>query len=102
MTSAAPYDVVIVGASIAGCTAATLFGRHGLRVALIERHANPTVFKRVCTHFIQSSATPTIQRLGLDKTIEAAGGLRNRIDAWTRWGWIRQPCVDTGRPVYGY
>jgi 2-polyprenyl-6-methoxyphenol hydroxylase-like FAD-dependent oxidoreductase len=102
----AQYDVVIVGASIAGCAAATLYGRRGLRVALIERHANPATFKRVCTHFIQPSATPTIQRLGLDRTIEAAGGLRNGVEAWTRWGWIRPPTVDIGGsppvPAYGY
>ena len=30
------YDVAVVGAGIAGCTVATLYARHGLRVALIE------------------------------------------------------------------
>jgi 2-polyprenyl-6-methoxyphenol hydroxylase-like FAD-dependent oxidoreductase len=37
MTRSFDYDVAVVGASIAGCTAATLFARAGLRVALIER-----------------------------------------------------------------
>ena len=32
------YDVIIVGASVAGNTAAILFAREGLRVALIERN----------------------------------------------------------------
>jgi flavin-dependent dehydrogenase len=39
---AAEYDVVVVGASIAGCTAATLLGRAGARVALLERRPDPT------------------------------------------------------------
>ena len=58
------YDVAIVGASIAGCTAAILFARNDARVALIERDPNPAAYKKICTHFIQPSATPTIERLG--------------------------------------
>src|SRR4051794_41940421 len=70
------YDVVVVGASIAGCTAATLLARDGLKVALVEAHRDENMYKRLCTHFIQSSATPTIERLGLDKELDAAGGAR--------------------------
>ena len=51
------YDVAIVGASTAGCTAARLFGLRGARVALIERRPALDAYKTVCTHFIQSSAT---------------------------------------------
>src|SRR5207302_1969435 len=97
------YDVAIVGASIAGCTAATLFARGGLRVALLESRADPNAYKRTCTHFIQASATPTIERLGVVQAIEAAGGIRNGIDIWTRWGWIRREGNGGGRyPGYGY
>jgi menaquinone-9 beta-reductase len=97
------FDVVVVGASIAGCTAATLFGREGLRVALVERHRDPATYKVLCTHYIQASATPTIRRLGIDSQIESSGGLRNAIDAWTRWGWSR-PAVSRpeGAEPYGY
>ena len=31
------FDVVIVGASVAGCTAARLYAQRGARVALVER-----------------------------------------------------------------
>ncbi len=95
------YDVVIVGGSIAGCTAAILLGRQGLRVAVIERQADINAFKKLCTHYIQPSATPTIQRLGLDKGIEAAGGVRNAIDIWTKYGWIKA-VEDKRFPTYGY
>ena len=77
------YDVAIVGASIAGCTAATLYARAGLKIALIERDSSLDAYKKPCTHYIQASATPTIQRLGLAERIEAAGGMRNCIDLWT-------------------
>lgn len=82
------YDVAIVGASIAGCTAATLLARAGAKVALLESHSDPKTYKRMCTHFIQSSGTPTIDRLGLRGDIEAAGGQPSGLNMWTRYGWI--------------
>jgi menaquinone-9 beta-reductase len=81
-------DVVIVGASLAGCATAILLGRQGLRVALVDKHGDEEAFKRLCGHYIQSSATATVERLGLADAIEAAGGVRNGIDIWTRWGVI--------------
>jgi 2-polyprenyl-6-methoxyphenol hydroxylase-like FAD-dependent oxidoreductase/pimeloyl-ACP methyl ester carboxylesterase len=103
MTAGPDYDVAIVGASVAGCTAATLFGRRGLRVALLDRETRADAYKKICTHFIQASATPTLERLGLAERIEAAGGVRNGIQMWTRWGWIR-PSLDDVYPFprYGY
>lgn len=98
MSSGFDYDVAVVGASIAGCTAATLLGRAGLRVALIEKHHNPGHYKRMCTHAIQGSAVPTMQRLGLDERVEAAGAERHRFHLWTRWGWIR----PDAEAVHGY
>lgn len=87
------FDVVIVGASLAGCSAAILLGRQGFTVALVDKHGGADAFKRLCGHFIQASATPTIERLGMDGPIEAAGGVRNGIDVWTGWGVIcsREP-----------
>ena len=91
--SAAPtgdrYDVAIVGASTAGCTAARLYAQRGARVALIERKPAPEAYKTVCTHFIQSSATPTIERLGLAPLLEQHGAVHNGNDLWTpASGWI--------------
>lgn len=93
------YDVAVVGASIAGCTAATLFAREGARVALIERHADPNAYKALCTHYIQPCAVPTIERLGLAPLIEEAGGIRNGLVMYTRWGWIGGDAEDL---PYGY
>lgn len=88
MASRAEYDVAIVGASLAGCTAAILLGQAGARVALIEKQPDPAAFKRMCSHLIQPSAVPTVERLGIYEPILAAGGLRSRLHNWTRWGWI--------------
>ncbi|MDQ5808986.1 MAG: FAD-dependent monooxygenase [Actinomycetota bacterium] len=93
------YDVAIVGASIGGCTAAKLFGERGARVALIEKRPDPDAYKTVCTHYIQPSATPVIERLGLAPALEERGAVHNSIDMWTPYsGWIRSPEDDP----YGY
>jgi flavin-dependent dehydrogenase len=88
MAAEAEYDAAIVGASLSGCTTAILLSRAGAKVALIEKSPDPKAFKRVCSHFIQASAVPTIERLGLYKPILEAGGLRSRFHSRTPWGWV--------------
>src|SRR3954449_7850263 len=92
MSSAAGFDVVIGGASIAGCAAARLFARAGARVALVERRPDPSAYKVACTHQIQSSAAPAIERLGLAPLLEDAGAVRSRAAGWSPYGgWLRFP-----------
>jgi 2-polyprenyl-6-methoxyphenol hydroxylase-like FAD-dependent oxidoreductase len=85
------YDAVIVGASLAGCATAIALGRAGVSVALVEKQPDPAAFKRMCSHFIQASAVPALDRLGLLDPIVEAGGVRSRMRAWTPWGWIEAP-----------
>jgi menaquinone-9 beta-reductase len=96
------FDVIAVGASIAGCTAATFLARDGLKVALVEAHREMDMYKRLCTHFIQSSATPTIERLGVDKDLDDAGAVQAHGDLWTKYGWAREPEQLPGCPSHGY
>jgi menaquinone-9 beta-reductase len=92
MPAETAFDVVVVGASIAGCTAARLFALAGARVALVERRPDPAAYKVLCTHAIQSSASPTIERLGLATLLEARGAVRTHPEVWTpHGGWIRFP-----------
>ncbi len=69
----------------------------GVRVALVEQRPDAAAFKRICSHFTQSSAVPTLERLGLLEAIEEAGGLRAHARIWTRWGWI-EPCPERVAP----
>jgi menaquinone-9 beta-reductase len=99
ITDRTDYDVAIVGASLAGCATAIMLARAGARVALVEKQPDPQAFKRVCSHFVQASAVPSIERLGLLDEIEAAGGVRSRMRAWTPWGWIDPPADRAGYGV---
>ncbi len=98
MNERADHDVVVVGASLAGCTTATLLARQGLRVALVEQSPDPGAFKRVCSHYIQSSGVPTLERLGLLEPMLAAGAVRSRGRIWTRYGTI-EPQDDSALPA---
>src|SRR6476646_6567470 len=98
-TGTRDYDAVIVGGSLAGCTTAIHLGRAGLRVAVVEKQPDPSSFKRVCSHFVQASGVPPLERLGLHEPIMEAGGVRSRIHAWTRWGWIEAPPEEAGQAV---
>lgn len=84
-------DVVIAGGSVAGCALAALLGRQGVNVMVLEKSPKPEHYKVVCSHFIQAGATPVLQRLGIDATMERAGALRNGLDVWTAGGWYSMP-----------
>ncbi|HEY6461970.1 MAG TPA: NAD(P)/FAD-dependent oxidoreductase [Polyangiaceae bacterium] len=85
------FDAVVVGASLAGCTAATVLARKGARVAVVDRASSPSAYKKVCTHYIQPSALPTLERLGLMDRIRDAGGVKSPIWFHTRFGWVDPP-----------
>ncbi len=93
------YDAVIVGASLAGCATAIGLGRAGASVALVEKSPDPAGFKRMCSHFIQASAVPALERFDLLEPIIEAGGVRSRMRAWTPWGWIEVPATEAREAV---
>jgi 2-polyprenyl-6-methoxyphenol hydroxylase-like FAD-dependent oxidoreductase len=85
------YDAVVVGASLAGCATAIMLGRAGARVALIEQRPDPSAYKKICSHYIQSSAVASLERLGLLEPMMRAGAVRSRVRLRTPWGWIDPP-----------
>src|SRR5947199_2966410 len=86
------FDVAVVGASVAGCTAARLFAQSGARVALIEQRNDPAAYKVVCTHAILTPSTPTIERLGLAPMLTERGVPRTWAEFWTpSGGWFGLP-----------
>jgi menaquinone-9 beta-reductase len=93
------FDAVIVGGSLAGCATAMFLGRAGARVAVLEKSPDPSNYKRICSHFIQASAVPTLERLELLEPMEAAGAVRPRFHARVPWGWIEAPPERAARGV---
>jgi 2-polyprenyl-6-methoxyphenol hydroxylase-like FAD-dependent oxidoreductase len=65
-----------------------MLGRAGARVALVEQRPEASAFKRVCSHYIQSSAVASLERLGLLEPMMQAGAVRSRGRIRTPWGWV--------------
>lgn len=65
------YDVLIIGARVAGATLALLLGERGHRVLLIDRDHFPS--DTLSTHYIHERNIPILARIGVLEDIEAAG-----------------------------
>ncbi|MBP2314300.1 NAD(P)/FAD-dependent oxidoreductase [Azospirillum soli] len=85
------FDVVIVGAGVAGSVAALLYARAGLNVLIADRKPERDSYKALCTHFLQPSARPVLAKLGIEDAITAIGGVPTKAAFWTRAGWIDPP-----------
>ncbi len=63
------YDIAIIGAGLAGSSAAAALAQRGWRVALIERRTLPQ--HRVCGEFLSPEARDSLHVLGLEQTVAA-------------------------------
>jgi 2-polyprenyl-6-methoxyphenol hydroxylase-like FAD-dependent oxidoreductase len=65
------YDVIIVGARVAGASLAILLGRQGKRVLLVDRDGFPS--DTLSTHLLQPPAVEMLDRLGVLADVESTG-----------------------------
>jgi flavin-dependent dehydrogenase len=65
------YDVIVVGARVAGSTTAMLLARRGLRVLVVDRASFPS--DTLSTHVIQVPGVARLARMGLADRIRATG-----------------------------
>ncbi|HTB69483.1 MAG TPA: NAD(P)/FAD-dependent oxidoreductase [Solirubrobacteraceae bacterium] len=86
--AAADFDAIVVGASLAGCATAIMLARAGARVALVEQRPEMSAYKKVCSHYIQSSAVATLERLELLEPMTQAGAVRSRVRLHGPAGWV--------------
>lgn len=70
VSSAARYDIVVVGARCAGATFATLMSRAGARVLLVDKAALPSDLV-LSTHTLHPSGARVLRRLGLGSRLLA-------------------------------
>ena len=68
------FDVIIVGARVAGSAAAILLARDGRRVLLIDKHSFPS--DRLSTHIVLGGGTKVLERMGVLEMLERVGGVR--------------------------
>jgi squalene monooxygenase len=64
----ATYDVLVVGAGIAGCAIATAFARQGRRVLVVERSLQEP--DRIVGELLQPGGVAALSQLGLDHCLE--------------------------------
>jgi len=98
MSDSQSYDVIIAGASVAGCTAALHYARAGLSVALLDKQPSIDDHKVICTHFLQPHAVPLLRELSLYDPIMEAGGIHASMHLRTRWGQFTVPDFFSDRP----
>lgn len=65
------YDVIVVGARVAGASLALLLGQRGYRVLLIDRDHFPS--DTLSTHYVMQPGIRALKRLGALADVEAVG-----------------------------
>jgi flavin-dependent dehydrogenase len=63
------YDVIVVGARVAGSMLATLLGENGARVLLLDRNHFPS--DTLSTHFFRSPSFQAFRRIGVFEAIQS-------------------------------
>lgn len=69
--SSPPPDFLIIGAGPAGCAAAILLARRGLRVLVLDKARFPR--EKLCGEFLSPEGVASLDRLGLLPALRAAG-----------------------------
>jgi flavin-dependent dehydrogenase len=75
-------SAVVIGAGPAGCCAAVLLARLGVRVTLIEKKAFPRV--KVCGEFVSPAGTEALERVVSPGQLVEAGARRVSLMALER------------------
>ncbi|NEQ54626.1 MAG: FAD-dependent oxidoreductase, partial [Leptolyngbya sp. SIO3F4] len=65
------YDVIVVGAGLAGCSAAIQLAQEGWNVLLLEQQRYPT--HKLCGEFLSVEVIANFSRLGVLEAVEQAG-----------------------------
>ncbi len=68
------YDVIIVGARVAGTAAAIVLARQGRKVLLVDKAAFPA--DTLSTHIVLGGGAAVLKRLGVLEMLERIGGVR--------------------------
>jgi len=67
------YDIIIIGAGLAGCSAAIQLADQGFRVLLLEQQQYPT--HKLCGEFLSVEVISIFERLGVLDAVRQAGAV---------------------------
>ncbi|MEY2977347.1 MAG: NAD(P)/FAD-dependent oxidoreductase [Prochlorotrichaceae cyanobacterium] len=67
------YDVIIIGAGLAGCSTAIQLAQRGHQVLLLEQQRYPT--HKLCGEFLSVEVLATFDFLGISEAVEKAGAV---------------------------
>ncbi len=66
-----PYDAIVIGGGLAGCSASLQLAERGHAVLLLEKSAYPS--HKLCGEFLSPESQSSFQRLGVLDAVRAAG-----------------------------
>lgn len=66
------HDAIVLGAGVAGCSAAIALAQQGRRVAIIEKATFPR--RKVCGEFLSATSVPVLDALGIGAAWRARAG----------------------------
>jgi flavin-dependent dehydrogenase len=69
MNNSFDYDIIIIGARVAGSTLADILGQKGYRVLLLDRAAFPS--DTISTHFFRAPALRSFDRIGVGGEVQS-------------------------------
>src|SRR5262245_46416870 len=90
-------DIAVIGAGVAGSTAAALLARRGLRVMLFEKGTLPR--QKVCGEFLSPDGVGVLSRLGVWSQLETSQA--RRVEAFTLTASQRQTQHRLPAPGWG-
>ena len=93
------HSVIIVGASIAGCTAALLYANKGIDVLVLDKVHDFSAYKKHCTHFLQPCCIPVLKDLDIYEDILKIGK-KSKAQFWTSAGWLLSTKANYGNGDY--
>jgi len=95
------YDAIVVGAGPAGSATAVLLAEHGHSVLVLDKAAFPR--PKICGEYLSPEAARILDRLGVLKAVDEAGGVALRgMRITAPDGTVLEGLYPTGGPYRGY
>ncbi len=94
------HDAVVIGAGVAGCSAAIALALQGRRVAIVEKAEFPR--RKVCGEFLSATSVPVLDALGVGAAWRRdAGPEVRRVSVFSGERIVEAPMPRAGHTAHG-